>query len=600
MNLGFRRGYLVALTLAFSTWAVCLPSSWAQSLRTAASTEPSASHRRLPLPPNGGQDLMQQFRMLQHLQELVSLENPTPSQQSPGSNSELLERLREMLSPQEQKMLEAAQQQFNQMDGVDSEALTKIAEEFRGTMPEREPSRSDVEKLLRDFLQSRQLPPALPPLPNGNSNAVPLPSHDVPSTGQSKSMSTEASTPSSSAERERDAALGDFRRKSSQSPDGPQSGRDSSTMSGTSQALAATAGNGPSSLESSVQRPNDLSSTPRATPSDQAASPLDRKQIPTVPELLKKSKDNPESVPPLKIPENSLNMDEIRRLLAERFPKQDRDDWLDSIKRNLPNSLKAELSQTGLKESLTDIMDEMKQGNRANKDSGQSAQPLELTGLGASPGSASLGSIQAELERLSQGTQASESGNNSSQSSSSQSSNAAAGKDAGNKSKPGLFGSVHGIYNKWMSSSEPGSSSADAPSASPNSESSQSAFGVRMLVALGTCLSLLVAWYRYMPAKGSRTDTLKLRDVAALSLTTRADLVRAFHWMAGEFAAAPESWWTHRRAVSELSRVKPDAKRDLEILSELYEIARYSPAERQLTSEQYQQARRALEQIATC
>ena len=687
------------------------PAAFAQAnVRSAPSPSSTTSHRHLPIPRDGSQDLMRQFQMMQHLQELVKKQDPAAIESNkastlPSLDADLLKSLSEMLSPEQKAIFDSFKDQFGDLSQLDAQAVQRLQEGLGEPLrqPENDAMQAIMEELLRRFQQDRRVPPmqgggisGAPQSPDGhatetsNSDVLderapsqtrridgPLagsedaeshrPSADnlasriaeyfrrrgESSSGSGRQGSAAAELPAPPMLRDEGAlpnagAEGAFRAQSKQAnafgeatsgPEGtpksesalrtPSNPFDTSVQAGS----PSEAGGKPSYDPASRRKNSDLpQGTPpmlansaninellqrmrtSGTPAEVARAlgsnsfdptTQDATKLPSVPELLKRANEDPSSLPPFSFPENSLDMEDIKKLLAERFPKKSKDDdWFSSLKSQLPNSLKAELHKTGLKDSLTDIMEQLKNGTSQEGNAASSGSP-SLDKLGAKSSGPSLGSIQDELEELSNSLAKSDE------------KRAESTKDAGKDSKTpssaakekeskGAWASISGMYERWMKGppdveeTGPGDPAAAARDEAPNSTSSLS-IGYEGLIAIALCLAALFFGFVFVGRRQRReTKVLQARALNSLSISSRADLVKAFHLMVANTGIPVESWWTHRRAAKAVSERKPTIELSLEVLSGMYEKARYGPADEQLSEEDYEQARRALEKITAC
>jgi hypothetical protein len=104
---------------------------------------------------------------------------------------------------------------------------------------------------------------------------------------------------------------------------------------------------------------------------------------------------------------------------------------------------------------------------------------------------------------------------------------------------------------------------------------------------------------------------LRMRSANALALQmagppiqpaeiqTRADVIRAFHDLALRSTRSVQTWWTHRAVQRVIATAAPEKQAAVETLANAYEEARYLPQEVELSSEQIQSARNALQQCRT-
>lgn len=78
------------------------------------------------------------------------------------------------------------------------------------------------------------------------------------------------------------------------------------------------------------------------------------------------------------------------------------------------------------------------------------------------------------------------------------------------------------------------------------------------------------------------------------TITTQADVIRAFHQLARRCSRAVRPWWNHQQLAKELTRVLPDRKQTVTELAAVYERARYQPRDQALTPDEVAAARGAI------
>jgi hypothetical protein len=81
-------------------------------------------------------------------------------------------------------------------------------------------------------------------------------------------------------------------------------------------------------------------------------------------------------------------------------------------------------------------------------------------------------------------------------------------------------------------------------------------------------------------------------------VASKADVIRAFHQLVLKSTRPIQVWWTHRAAQKVLEAAGPEHRAAVETLTETYEKARYLPQEAELTPEQIQSARAALQAVS--
>ena len=78
------------------------------------------------------------------------------------------------------------------------------------------------------------------------------------------------------------------------------------------------------------------------------------------------------------------------------------------------------------------------------------------------------------------------------------------------------------------------------------------------------------------------------------TITTQADVIRAFHQLARRCSRAVRPWWNHQQLATELTRVLPDRQQTVTELAAVYERARYQPRDQALTPDEVAAARGAI------
>ena len=79
-------------------------------------------------------------------------------------------------------------------------------------------------------------------------------------------------------------------------------------------------------------------------------------------------------------------------------------------------------------------------------------------------------------------------------------------------------------------------------------------------------------------------------------IRTRDDIVRAFHAMTKKRFQPSQTWWTNRHVAEKFEHLLPEYTTPIRTLSSIYEQARYFPLDHQLSSDQIEDAKRALKQ----
>jgi hypothetical protein len=182
-------------------------------------------------------------------------------------------------------------------------------------------------------------------------------------------------------------------------------------------------------------------------------------------------------------------------------------------------------------------------------------------------------------------------------------------RDSANREKGGFSKGMKDLANfgedlfmKVANAEQPKSNDSQSDPQSPdgsNGEESSSAFSIQtpfmllliLLVLAGCGIWLLkvrqqkIAVAAQLAAKTTRMP---------VDLSTKSDVLDAFHAMSAKTAAADAPWWTHRRAATELFESAPHGRHALEALTSVYEQARYLPGDEPLDPNELSTARKAL------
>ena len=174
--------------------------------------------------------------------------------------------------------------------------------------------------------------------------------------------------------------------------------------------------------------------------------------------------------------------------------------------------------------------------------------------------------------------------------------------------RPGADGSDSGLQSisrsagNFLNDLTSTPASASGPSSSTpvsiNETVTENIFGLLTLLLLVGVVALY-AWKSGLFATPVG-ESVRVVPVRADEIQTREDVVNAFHKMALQPSRPAQQWWTHRKVADQLFQDRPEHVHAVEVLAELYEQARYLPAESAFSQEQIQSARRALTQCESC
>ena len=150
-------------------------------------------------------------------------------------------------------------------------------------------------------------------------------------------------------------------------------------------------------------------------------------------------------------------------------------------------------------------------------------------------------------------------------------------------------------------SSNSGNTSASSPSAASSTFSGEFDF-TPVLVLAGVLAALAVAFFglRHVKLRSANAAELQFAGptLKPSEINSRADVVRAFHEFAMRSAQSVQSWWTHRTVQQAILEKAPEYRAAVETLANTYEHARYLPVEQELSPEQLESARAALQQCS--
>jgi hypothetical protein len=120
-----------------------------------------------------------------------------------------------------------------------------------------------------------------------------------------------------------------------------------------------------------------------------------------------------------------------------------------------------------------------------------------------------------------------------------------------------------------------------------------SAFSPRLLAGLFIICGLVFWLLQKKRNEAQSQSAYPTLSPAPTNLQSRQDIVQAFHDLAARCPAVMADWWTHDRAAQALATSRPDIDDEVRQLAQLYEQARYLPAESALTDEQLSAAKAA-------
>ncbi len=500
---------------------------------------PSGSQRVLPLPASGPSDLPTQFRLMQELQRLMQSKHADeahPNGHEGDSPYDLLEQWKKDLSPQQ---LEAMEDLVKQFPG--------LAQSFKNSnaTDQHSPQQlSHVQRLLEQYQKTGRLPPQSPDSRSQSKPGLLPPS--LPMQG----------SPTQNSPRQNSANTGD-----------PNTGD-------------------PASLQ----------------------------------DLMRRATDDPKSLPPLSVPpylrkENEKSTKEPSRAnFAGRDVPSNNGPERSASRAN--NSSRAEIQQKLNTKGLEGTWRELVQ--QAQRDA--KTQPQQAPAAPANGESnwfdldakvlQSLDGAKDELLKIAQDTASSNRPRPTPAAPPPPPPNPNANfgsrppRPEAGTGKNGFPGEsfLKSVGDAFRSATD-ATSEGEVASSSGMGEFGESslASSLEWLLLAGLVGVAMFFWLRRSrpgDARSSLESTIS--PTVNIDVNDRADIVRAFHQMVATAKIPTENWWPHRRAASALVEFNPELASPAQVLSRLYELARYLPADQHLSESQIQDARRAVEQLRAC
>ncbi len=582
----------------------------------------TSSQRLLPLPEGTSTDLKQQVQWLQQLRGLMAaVELRGDTSEPPNFDPEQLNALLSAL-----KQLSGAVPPGTVLpkpDGPSSEQILKMMSD---------PAvQEQVRQLLKQFSQDGKLPPRKE---TGDSKSVPIPSGSTPRPAPDFS-----SMPPAAQE-----LMKRFLQQAGRQPNQP---------------LKDPKSGDPSVKPASPDREPIEPTPPAGTPKPSNTSPSDSERNvagPRIPEFrddepmtsLERARQQLEAV--LRDPQKELNLpprtsetnrkpfgqstlgDENGKLDAGsrafkllRSPSENPSrESLDvpspsppvtpAIVNDSPKSpqmdVRSELQQNGFAQTMRKLIDQTREESRAasNGSAGTSAE-------GQNAGKGSLSGLQKSLAQLF-GGQGDDSARKVSEVPAPSPTPATAATPqpstppsaTEHRSTAGkMFESVGKVFNEMAAA--PDSQQRNTRPRPGRSSGGSSGSQIATSRSTGPLLLLLAAlglvWYflpRVVTAVKESQLLRRSNSVGELApstdIRTREDVVRAFHQYALQSAMSVPDWWTHREVERQVADTTPALKPSIQVLADVYELARYLPGETELTSDQIGIARRELENVS--
>ena len=275
-----------------------------------------------------------------------------------------------------------------------------------------------------------------------------------------------------------------------------------------------------------------------------------------------------------------------------------------------PINIARELEQRGFGETLKKLVEKAKEETRqaARRPSDGSSSGTAAEGLSLNESALKmLGGLKEEISELAKdpeiqrevisGMTRPQARNRPAETSSSQSSSSGSTLQGLRSSVRDLFGESVGSANSSQRPAEPSTSAGSAGTADAVE------FDFRAVGFMAGLIVLLLAGAIGLKIWGQRMvrvqKTVDLGPpILPSQVATKADIIRAFHQLVLNSTRPIQIWWTHRAAQKVLEATGPEQRAAVETLTETYEKARYLPQEDELTPEQIQSARAALQTVS--
>lgn len=572
------------------------------------------SQRLLSLPVGASPDLKQQMQWLQQLKLLMAASDlGGDTSATPKFDPEQLNALLSAM-----KQLSEAVPQGTEFPKPDSPSSEQILKKMSDPAVQEQ-----VRQLLKQFSQGGKLPP---PRETGDSQSMPIPSDSTP---QPAGPAPDLSTMPLAAQELMKRFLQQIGRQPNEPPKPANPERER--------------------IESAVPPPADKPKPSEASPNDVERIVAEPRDPGTRDDELDRARSELESI--VRNPRNEMNREpRTSEPTRKPFVKSTLDSFFEKVDAGSPGSkpsrsqpqnpipealaasppskpevtlpnasdspkspqmdVRSELQQKGFAQTLRKLIDQSRAESLAesNGSTGTSAGGQE-TGKGSWSG------LEKSINRLFDGLRkdsARETTKPSAPSSTSMPVTAATPQPSTPPSAPErrssagkVFESVGKVFNEMAAS----------PDAQPRNarqrRSSSGSFGLPNVTSrsTGPLLLLLAAlglvWYFLPRVVTAVKESQLLRRpnsvgevTSPADIRTREDVVRAFHQYALQSAMSVPTWWTHREVERQVADTTPDLKPSIQMLADLYELARYLPCQAELTPEQIGIVRRELENVS--
>ncbi len=628
--------------------ASCLPSVQAQRSHI--------SHRRLELPKNGTSDIQRQMQLLKQLQSLVTPDAPTPGESTPPAISpEQLKRLSELMrqfggkipeglnikpedvppglvselmsDPKSRQQIQEMLEQYardrqipkgnsqggpsvlppqkssssqpggdgtpnqGQQSGMDRTAPNTESnsdgerQNRTDEIPEL-PSLDSIRQKLRD-LERRLSAPADKSEPSGSQA---IEGGQLPSTERAASTGDRGPSKPNS----RNANQNSSKRTAPIAPR-KEPRNDAEWDALLEELIARQRGTVPGNTDSEPDAPSDISGPglsrevggqPPAAFGDSFGSEADQLDVGSVSDFLQKFKD---------VPSEALPSPGIQP--TPPTPAEDKEKSVVDLQKQQQDA-KRELARNGFQQTLKNIVrDAREQANAAASASAAAGQQPSSAGSGIRQTlMKALGGVSEKIVEIAKDAKFKQPSRVSSQGNTNAPPSAVGSKSASNGTT--TVGQLRKSATEFFSdmAATPKSAAATPSRPSGGGDGGTTASSSNVLPFL--FLTLAVAAVLAVLGLGIRNSRVSEHDsgprLSAAGIQSKADVITAFHQMAMKPSRNTEPWWTHGKVVNDLVEQQPETTYPATVLGELYEQARYLPAESEFTPAQINEAKSAL------
>ncbi|MEO2013749.1 MAG: DUF4129 domain-containing protein [Fuerstiella sp.] len=593
-------------------------------VHSAVAQPQQQSHRILELPQGGMSDLAQQLQMLRQLQTLIGGQKDQPPEFSG-------------LDPGQLDQLDQLRQMMKQFGGEPPENLLPFLNSIPPSAIQHALSdpmaRQQIQQLFEQYAKDHQLPrgrrgsrmPLLPPSEENGTTKRPSPNRSTGDPSSSTEHEQEPPEPGRSVDPS-NAALkkalegvmkrfSDSQQTENQSS-ADQSSADQSSRTPTNQRPARngdTQNSWSDMLDrmieqdrkfregNSTEASKDQRSTNAPSGNGQTGSMNDGsgKNAPskTVAEYLEELKNQPP--PPVRKKPQTRRPAEKPNDVSRQPPSAPDESAV--AHEQLQQNARSSLQRRGFTETLRKLARDARQQVRSSGgDPGDAANGSQTAARSAGSSGferaliRALDGVREDIVEIAKDAKFKPSRSGNGSPTTGRTSNSQSGSDSGMRS----FGRSAGNFLNELAAPASATNSSSSATVSINDAVTENIFGLlTLLVLLG--IVAVFAWKSGLLATpfGEPAYAPPMR---AADIRTKEDVVNAFHRMALQPSRQVQRWWTHRKAADRMFHDHPEHNQAMEVLTELYEQARYLPEETAFSQEQIQSARQALKQCESC